>query len=37
MPATQFWPFRAALCGTAGVIFLVAAYFFGYLPVPGDN
>jgi POT family proton-dependent oligopeptide transporter len=37
MPATQFWLLHSALCGTAGVIFLLAGHFFGYLLVPGDN
>ena len=37
MPATQFWLLHSALCGTAGVIFLVAGRLFGHLLVPGDN
>jgi POT family proton-dependent oligopeptide transporter len=37
MPVTQFWLLHAALCGTAGVIFLVAGHFFGHLLAPGDG
>jgi len=37
MPATQFWLLHSALCGTAGVIFLLAGHFFGHLLVPSDN
>jgi proton-dependent oligopeptide transporter, POT family len=37
MPATQFWLLHSALCGIAGIIFLVAGHFFGYLLAPGDN
>jgi POT family proton-dependent oligopeptide transporter len=37
MSATQFWLVHAALCGTAGIIFLVAGRFFGHLLAPGDN
>jgi proton-dependent oligopeptide transporter, POT family len=37
MPATQFWLLHAALCGTAGIIFLAAGHFFGYLLAPSDN
>src|SRR6266576_956571 len=37
MPATQFWLLHAALCGTAGIIFLVAGRLFGHLLAPGDN
>ena len=37
MPATQFWLLHSALCGTAGVIFLLAGHFFGHLLVPGDH
>jgi POT family proton-dependent oligopeptide transporter len=37
MPATQFWLLHAALCGLAGIIFLLAGHFFGYLLAPGDN
>src|SRR5881398_806405 len=37
MPATQFWLLHSALCGVAGVIFLVAGRLFGHLLAPGDN
>jgi POT family proton-dependent oligopeptide transporter len=37
MPAPQFWLLHSALCGTAGVIFLLAGYFFGHLLAPGDS
>jgi POT family proton-dependent oligopeptide transporter len=37
MPATHFWLLHAALCGTAGVIFLLAGHFFGYLLAPTDK
>ena len=37
MPATHFWLLHAALCGTAGIIFLLAGRFFGYLLAPGDG
>ncbi|HEY4256987.1 MAG TPA: peptide MFS transporter [Candidatus Udaeobacter sp.] len=37
MPATHFWLLHSALCGVAGVIFLLAGRFFGHLLVPGDN
>jgi POT family proton-dependent oligopeptide transporter len=37
IPATQFWLLHAALCGTAGIIFLVAGRLFGHLLAPGDN
>src|SRR6266568_7263882 len=37
MSVTQFWLLHAALCGTAGVIFLVAGHFFGHLLAPGDG
>ena len=37
MPATQFWLLHSALCGTAGVSFLLAGHFFGHLLVPGDD
>src|SRR5437867_8690695 len=37
MPATHFWLLHAALCGTAGIIFLVAGRLFGHLLAPGDN
>jgi proton-dependent oligopeptide transporter, POT family len=37
MPATHFWLLHSALCGTAGVIFLLAGRFFGHLLAPGDN
>jgi POT family proton-dependent oligopeptide transporter len=37
MPATHFWLLHSALCGTAGIIFLLAGRFFGHLLAPGDN
>ena len=37
MPATQFWLLHSALCGIAGIIFLLAGHFFGHLLVPGDK
>jgi POT family proton-dependent oligopeptide transporter len=37
MPATHFWLMHSALCGTAGIIFLVAGHFFGHLLAPGEN
>src|SRR3989442_85871 len=37
MPATHFWLLHSALCGTAGIIFLLAGRFFGYLLAPSDN
>src|SRR6266571_3580468 len=37
MSATQFWLVHAALCGTAGIIFLVAGRLFGHLLAPGEN
>jgi proton-dependent oligopeptide transporter, POT family len=37
MPATQFWLLHSALCGIAGIIFLVAGRLFGHLLAPGDN
>src|SRR5213594_4007147 len=37
MPATQFWLLHAGLCGTAGIIFLIAGRFFGNLLAPTDK
>jgi POT family proton-dependent oligopeptide transporter len=37
MPATRFWLLRAALCGIAGIIFLVAGRLFGHLLAPEDS
>jgi POT family proton-dependent oligopeptide transporter len=37
MPPIYFWLLHAALCGTAGIIFLVAGRLFGHLLAPGDN
>jgi hypothetical protein len=37
MSATQFWLLHAGLCGTAGIIFLLAGHFFGHLLAPGDK
>ena len=37
MSAPHFWLLHGALCGTAGIIFLLAGRFFGHLLAPGDN
>src|SRR5437870_11645071 len=37
MPPIYFWLLHAALCGTAGIIFLIAGRLFGHLLAPGDN
>jgi POT family proton-dependent oligopeptide transporter len=37
MSAPHFWLLHSALCGTAGVIFLLAGHFFGYLLAPSGN
>ncbi|MEP7016141.1 MAG: peptide MFS transporter [Verrucomicrobiota bacterium] len=37
MPAPQFWLMHSALCGIAGVIFLVAGRLFGHLLAPGQD
>src|SRR5437764_744062 len=37
MPATHFWLLHAALCGAAGIIFLVAGHFFGHLLASGQG
>jgi proton-dependent oligopeptide transporter, POT family len=37
MPATQFWLLHAGLCGTAGIIFLIAGRLFGHLLAPADT
>jgi proton-dependent oligopeptide transporter, POT family len=37
MPATHFWLMHSALCGTAGIIFLVAGRLFGHLLAPGEK
>src|SRR6266705_2473112 len=37
MAATQFWLLHSALCGTAGIIFLIAGRLFGHLLAPGEN
>src|SRR2546425_5459785 len=37
MSATHFWLLHSALCGTAGIIFLLAGRFFGNLLAPTDN
>jgi proton-dependent oligopeptide transporter, POT family len=37
MPATRFWLLHSALCGTAGIIFLIAGRLFGHLLAPGDS
>src|SRR5216117_996821 len=33
MAATHFWLLHSVLCGTAGIIFLLAGHFFGHLLV----
>ncbi len=37
MPATHFWLLHSALCGTAGIIFLIAGRLFGHLLAPGET
>src|SRR5437899_5031576 len=37
MTATHFWLLHSALCGTAGIIFLLAGHFFGYLLAPSND
>lgn len=37
MPAPQFWLLHSALCGSAGIIFLLAGHFFGHLLAPGED
>ena len=37
MPAMHFWLLHAALCGTAGIIFLIAGRLVGHLLAPGEN
>src|SRR5207237_9524989 len=37
MPPIYFWLLHAALCGTAGIIFLIAGRHFGHLLSPGVN
>jgi POT family proton-dependent oligopeptide transporter len=37
MSATHFWLLHSALCGTAGIIFLIAGRLFGHLLAPNDN
>src|SRR5438874_8763385 len=37
IPATHFWLLHSALCGIAGIIFLIAGRLFGHLLAPGDN
>src|SRR5437667_2777247 len=37
MSVPHFWLLHSALCGIAGVIFLLAGHFFGYLLAPSDN
>jgi POT family proton-dependent oligopeptide transporter len=37
IPATHFWLMHAALCGTAGIIFLIAGRLFGHLLAPGES
>jgi POT family proton-dependent oligopeptide transporter len=37
MSAPHFWLLHAALCGAAGIIFLIAGRLFGYLLAPSNN
>ncbi len=37
MPAAQFWLLHAGFAGVAGIIFLLAGYFFGHLLAPGEH
>src|SRR5437016_2077921 len=37
MPATYFWLMHAALCGIAGMVFLIACRLFGHLLAPGEK
>ncbi len=37
MSATHFWLLHSALCGTAGIIFLIAGRLFGHLLAPGGT
>lgn len=37
MPGPQFWLLHSALCGTAGIIFLIAGQLFGHLLAPADK
>ena len=37
MPVTHFWLLHSALCGTAGIIFLVAGRLFGHVLAPSDD
>src|SRR5438876_1513530 len=37
MSATHYWLLHSALCGTAGIIFLLAGHFFGYLLAPSND
>jgi POT family proton-dependent oligopeptide transporter len=37
MSATHFWLLHSVLCGTAGIIFLIAGRLFGHLLAPGDG
>jgi POT family proton-dependent oligopeptide transporter len=37
MPATHFWLLHSALCGIAGIIFLLAGQLFGHLLAPSDD
>ena len=37
MSAPHFWLLHSALCGVAGVIFLLAGHFFGHLLAPSDD
>jgi POT family proton-dependent oligopeptide transporter len=37
MPATHFWLLHSALCGAAGIIFLLAGRLYGHLLAPGES
>jgi hypothetical protein len=37
MPSTRFWFLHSALCGVAGLVFLIAGRLFGHLLAPGEN
>ena len=37
MPASNFWLLHAGLCGTAGIIFLLASLLFGHLLAHGSS
>src|SRR4029434_1854008 len=37
IPPIYFWLWHSTLCGTAGIIFLIAGRLFGHLLAPEDN